>query len=57
MQIEIKKTKESKRRRHCPKCGSDLVLRMGLYGRAYICEDKKCRYTEPVVPVDENDGR
>lgn len=34
--------------RACPKCGHDLVLRYGRYGKFISCSDfPKCRYTEP----------
>ncbi len=34
--------------RACPKCGHDLVIRFGRYGKFISCSDfPKCRYTEP----------
>ncbi len=34
--------------RECPKCGHDLVIRYGRYGKFISCSDfPKCRYTEP----------
>lgn len=34
--------------RDCPKCGHDLVIRYGRYGKFISCSNfPKCRYTEP----------
>ncbi len=34
--------------RKCPKCGGDLVVRWGRYGKFISCSNfPKCRYTEP----------
>ena len=34
--------------RKCPKCGHELVVRYGRYGKFISCSDfPKCRYTEP----------
>lgn len=33
----------------CPKCGSELILRNGKYGKFYGCSGyPKCRFTAPV---------
>lgn len=33
----------------CPKCGSQMIIRLGKFGRFYACSKfPKCRYTEPL---------
>lgn len=44
-----KKVEQPSEKRICPKCGSDLVLRKGIYGAFYGCSKfPKCRHVEPV---------
>ena len=51
--LHVKSVKQNKQRRDravasglCPKCGGQLVLRKGQYGRFYGCSNyPKCRYT------------
>ncbi|MEA2007599.1 MAG: type I DNA topoisomerase, partial [Chloroflexota bacterium] len=46
---EVKRVLESIGR-ECPKCGHDLVIRWGRYGKFIGCSDfPKCRYTEPLL--------
>ena len=38
----------------CPKCGKDMVEKMGRFGRFYACTGfPECKHTESVVPVAE----
>lgn len=47
--------------RACPKCGHDLVIRWGRYGKFISCSNfPECRYTEPLLEkigvICPNDG-
>jgi DNA topoisomerase-1 len=45
-----KKAELQKVGRECPKCGHDLVVRWGRYGKFISCSNfPKCRYTEPYL--------
>lgn len=45
VKIEVEKTDKK-----CPKCGSDIVVRYGRYGKFYSCSTfPKCDYTAPYV--------
>ncbi len=58
-----KKAELEKIGRECPKCGHDLVIRWGRYGKFISCNNfPECRYTEPWLekigvscPKDEGD--
>lgn len=42
----IKETKKKIKAGTCPKCGGELVLRKGKYGKFYGCSNyPKCRFT------------
>ena len=46
--IPTTKREPEKIGRACPKCGHDLVIRFGRFGKFISCSDfPKCRYTEP----------
>lgn len=46
-EVEKKDITEKPTNKKCPKCGSDLIIRIGKYGRFYACSAfPKCRYTE-----------
>ena len=49
MAQNVKAAKEERLRNgKCPRCGGDLVLRNGKYGKFYGCSNyPKCRYTHP----------
>jgi DNA topoisomerase-1 len=33
----------------CPKCGSEMIIRLGKFGRFYACSKfPRCKYTEPL---------
>ena len=45
-----KKAELQKIGRECPKCGHDLILRWGRYGKFISCSNfPECRYTEPYL--------
>jgi DNA topoisomerase-1 len=47
-EIPTTKREPEKIGRVCPKCGHDLVIRFGRYGKFISCSDfPRCRYTEP----------
>ena len=47
-EIPTTKREPEKVGRPCPKCGHDLVIRFGRFGKFISCSDfPKCRYTEP----------
>ena len=47
-EIPTTKREPEKVGRACPKCGHDLVIRFGRFGKFISCSDfPKCRYTEP----------
>ncbi len=47
-EIPTTKHEPEKIGRACPKCGHDLVIRFGRYGKFISCSNfPKCRYTEP----------
>ena len=34
----------------CPQCGSNLVIKLGRFGKFYACPAfPECKYTEPIV--------
>ncbi len=44
------KTELEKIGRECPKCGHDLVIRFGRFGKFISCSNfPTCRYTEPLL--------
>jgi DNA topoisomerase-1 len=44
------KTELEKVGRECPKCGHDLVIRFGRFGKFISCSNfPTCRYTEPIL--------
>jgi DNA topoisomerase-1 len=46
-QVDKKDITEKPTGKKCPKCGSDLIIRIGKYGRFYACSAfPKCRYTQ-----------
>ncbi len=48
-QVSKKEFTEKPTGRKCPKCGSDLLLRLGRFGKFYACSGfPECRYTEPL---------
>jgi DNA topoisomerase I len=45
--VDKKDITEKPTGKKCPKCGSELIIRIGRYGRFYACSAfPKCRYTE-----------
>lgn len=45
-----KKAELQKVGRECPRCGHDLIIRWGRYGKFISCSNfPKCRYTEPYL--------
>ncbi len=45
-----KKLEPEKANRPCPKCGHDLVIRIGRFGKFISCSNfPNCRYTEPWI--------
>jgi len=45
-----KKAELEKVGRECPKCGHDLIIRWGRYGKFISCSNfPDCRYTEPYL--------
>ena len=48
-QVSKKEFTEKPTGRKCPKCGSELLLRLGRFGKFYACSNfPDCRYTEPL---------
>lgn len=48
-EVPHKKETYKKTGRKCPKCGGDLVIKLGRYGKFYACSNfPKCKYTEPL---------
>ncbi len=48
--IPVTKTEPEKIGRACPKCGHDLVIRWGRFGKFISCSDfPNCRHTEPLL--------
>jgi DNA topoisomerase-1 len=46
-EIPDKKTTYEKTKKKCPKCGGDIIIRLGRYGKFYSCSNfPKCKYTE-----------
>lgn len=38
----------------CPRCGKDLLIRMGRYGKFYACSGfPNCKYTAPLEPKEK----
>lgn len=49
IKIDIKETKEKIQNGICPKCGSQLVVRNGKYGKFIGCSKyPKCKYTNKI---------
>ena len=49
-QMPEQKAELEKIGRKCPKCGHDLILRWGRYGKFISCSNfPECRYTEPYL--------
>ncbi len=49
-QMPEKKAELEKVGRECPKCGHDLIIRWGRYGKFISCSNfPDCRYTEPYL--------
>ncbi len=49
-QMPEKKAELEKVGRECPKCGHDLIIRWGRYGKFISCSNfPECRYTEPYL--------
>ena len=49
-QMPEKKAELEKIGRECPKCGHDLIIRWGRYGKFISCSNfPECRYTEPYL--------
>lgn len=49
-QMPEKKAELEKVGRECPKCGHDLIIRWGRYGKFISCSNfPNCRYTEPYL--------
>lgn len=49
-QMPEKKADLEKVGRECPKCGHDLIIRWGRYGKFISCSNfPECRYTEPYL--------
>jgi DNA topoisomerase-1 len=49
-QMPEKKAELEKVGRECPKCGHDLIVRWGRYGKFISCSNfPECRYTEPYL--------
>ncbi len=51
-QVEMPETKAEPEKvgRDCPRCGHELVIRWGRFGKFVSCSDfPKCRYTEPIL--------
>jgi DNA topoisomerase I len=49
-QMPEKKAELEKVGRACPKCGHDLIIRWGRYGKFISCSNfPECRYTEPYL--------
>ncbi len=47
--VEIKKSLITKTDRTCPKCGGNLIIKWGRYGKFYSCQKfPSCKYTEPL---------
>jgi len=50
-EVSKEKTTMQKTEKKCPKCGSDLVIRLGRFGKFYGCSNfPKCKHTEPLEP-------
>lgn len=48
-EIPDKKLSYEKTRKKCPKCGGNIIIRLGKYGKFYACSNfPKCKYTEPL---------
>ncbi len=46
-EVNKKDITEKETDKKCPKCGADLIIRIGKYGRFYACSAfPKCRYTQ-----------
>ena len=40
----------------CPRCGKDLVIRMGRYGKFYACSGfPNCKYTAPIENIENKE--
>ncbi|WP_423792776.1 DNA topoisomerase I [Methanocaldococcus indicus] len=49
---ENKENIEEKDEKVCPKCGSKLIIKKGIYGEFYACPNyPKCKYTESIKEV------
>ncbi|MCJ7624807.1 MAG: type I DNA topoisomerase [Anaerolineaceae bacterium] len=47
-EMPIRKTEDEKIGRECPRCGHDLIIRWGRFGKFISCSNfPECRYTEP----------
>jgi len=45
--LSKKEIAEQKTNKKCPKCGSDLIIKLGKFGKFYACSNfPECRYTE-----------
>ncbi len=54
-EINKKELTEEKTTRKCPQCGSDLIIKLGRYGKFYACSNfPKCKYTEPLKSPNIN---
>ncbi len=48
-EVSKKEFTEKPTGRKCPKCGSELFLRLGRFGKFYACSNfPECKYTEPL---------
>jgi DNA topoisomerase-1 len=46
-EVSKKDITEKPTKKKCPKCGADILIRLGKYGKFYACSGfPKCRYTE-----------
>jgi len=46
-EVDKKDVTEKPTNKKCPKCGSDLLIRLGRFGKFYACSTfPKCKYTE-----------
>jgi DNA topoisomerase I len=46
-ELSKKDIAEEKTNKKCPKCGADLIIKLGRFGKFYACSNfPKCRYTE-----------
>ncbi len=48
-ELDKKKLTEEKTDKKCPQCQSDMVIKMGRFGKFYACSKyPECKYTEPL---------